>query len=262
MLTETEEKIRIDLLTPLTADFMLREDEWDDDMWGQEKEYPLIGEELVEYKDAIQEMVNRENTLGGENGKPCNLMQYFDDSPAITEKVESATVSVKEVGATLYGCTSLVLRDYLEAGEMRELCDYIKGQYSDGWGEGFEQRDIAVEGGTLNVHFWQSEGIFRFQEMMVQEPTRRKEAQDKRPPRPKLKLIGHDGNIFSILADARRLLKESGQGGKVDEMIKRVENSGSYYKALDIVSEYVETELSKPARKKERQKPEKEAPCR
>ena len=31
----------------------------------------------------------------------------------------------------------------LNEGEQAVLCDYISGQYSDGWGEGFEQRDIC-----------------------------------------------------------------------------------------------------------------------
>ncbi|MCO7109773.1 hypothetical protein NIA69_12315 [Gemmiger formicilis] len=47
----------------------------------------------------------------------------------------------------------------LNEGEQAVLCDYISGQYSDGWGEGFEQRDIRVEDGTLAVHFWQEDGF-------------------------------------------------------------------------------------------------------
>jgi hypothetical protein len=44
--------------------------------------------------------------------------------------------------------------------------EYITGQYSDGWGEGFEQRDIEVDGGVLNVHFWQPE---RFEMVPIAE---------------------------------------------------------------------------------------------
>ena len=61
--------------------------------------------------------------------------------------------------------------------------------------------------------------------------------------RPKLQLIGHDGNIFSIVADAGRLLSRNGQRKEADEMYDRVFQAGSYHEALGIISEYVETEL-------------------
>lgn len=32
--------------------------------------------------------------------------------------------------------------------------DWISGQNSDGWGEGFEQRPIDTEDGDLYVSFW------------------------------------------------------------------------------------------------------------
>lgn len=62
--------------------------------------------------------------------------------------------------------------------------------------------------------------------------------------KPKMKLLGEDGNIFAILGRARRLLRESGQSEQATEMTNRVHGSGSYEKALMIISEYVETELS------------------
>ena len=82
-------------------------------------------------------------------------MDYFDGSVAIKEKVVSAVPSVKESDGVLYGCTTLELKEYLETEELSELCEYLTGQYSDGWGEGFEQQEIQVDGGELHVHFWQ-----------------------------------------------------------------------------------------------------------
>ena len=59
-----------------------------------------------------------------------------------------------------------------------------------------------------------------------------------------MRLEGHDGNIFSILGRASRLLKGVGQKDQADEMFRRVTSSGSYEEALHIISEYVDTELS------------------
>ncbi len=249
---EQDEKIRMNLLTPLTADFMPEQSFWDsleedDEAWESEYDgFPLDGADLVQYQDAIQEMVDREYTVGSEGGNTCNLMDYFEGNPAIAEKVESAVVSVKAAEGELHGCTTLQLREPLEAGELAELCEYLTGQYSDGWGEGFEQRDIEVDGGTLNVHFWQSDDQFRFREAPVQEAVKNIETPEQMDSRPKLKLLGHDGNVFAIMGHASRLLRANGQGKEADEMIQRVHDSGNYYKALGIISEYVETELSVP----------------
>ena len=57
-------------------------------------------------------------------------------------------------------------------------------------------------------------------------------------------LVGQDGNVFSILARANKLLQENGQEPAAKEMIARVQKSENYYQALHIISEYVETELS------------------
>ncbi len=73
---------------------------------------------------------------------------------------------------------------------------------------------------------------------------------EKEPVRQKskMKLLGQDGNIFGILGRASLLLKRAGQSEQADEMYHRVTTCGNYYEALNIVSEYVETELSPPAK--------------
>jgi len=71
--------------------------------------------------------------------------------------------------------------------------------------------------------------------------------QKRLPQKPRMELLGQDGNIFGIMGRASHLLKQAGQYEKSDEMISRVNACGDYNKALSIISEYVETELSPPA---------------
>ena len=70
--------------------------------------------------------------------------------------------------------------------------------------------------------------------------------QEQRPQRPKMELLGQDGNIFAILGRDSALLKRAGMKDQADEMFQRVTASGSYEQALNIISEYVETELTSP----------------
>ena len=66
--------------------------------------------------------------------------------------------------------------------------------------------------------------------------------------KPKINLVGEDGNIFAILGRAGRALRQAGMADESKEMFDRVTQSGSYEEALRIVSEYVQTELSPPTR--------------
>ena len=62
--------------------------------------------------------------------------------------------------------------------------------------------------------------------------------------KPKMRLIGEDGNIFSILGRASKLLNRAGMKAQSEEMFRRVTASKDYNEALNIISEYVDTELS------------------
>ena len=64
------------------------------------------------------------------------------------------------------------------------------------------------------------------------------------PAKPSMQLLGHDGNIFSIMGTASQLLQMAGMHDQNKEMIDRVTSCGDYFKALNIISEYVDTELS------------------
>ena len=59
-------------------------------------------------------------------------------------------------------------------------------------------------------------------------------------------LVGHERQHFRHYGPRRKLLRENGQNAESLEMRRRVTHCDNYYKALGIISEYVETELSVP----------------
>ena len=203
---------------------------------------PLDGHDLLQYADAVDEAVKKD--IADFNG---DLMQYYHEDDSVRRKVVSAVPSVEIRGQKLCGCLTVELREPLNEGEQAALCDYVSGQYSDGWGEGFEQREIEVEDGKLYVHFWQEDGF------KMTPSFEKTQEQVQMTQRPKMKLLGEDSNIFAIMGRASLLLKNAGQSDKAKEMCDRVTASQSYSEALNIVSEYVETELSPtPAPKRDR----------
>ena len=219
--------------SPLTAEFFPDEPDWEDESYNEYEGYPMDGHDLLQYADAVDEAVKKD--IADFNG---DLMQYYHEDDSVRSKVVSAVSSVEICGNKLCGCMNVELREPLNEGEQAALCDYISGQYSDGWGEGFEQRDIRVDDGTLAVHFWQEDGFKMTPEREMQQESA------TRATRPKMKLLGEDGNIFAIMGRASRLLKDIGQSDKAKEMCDRVISCDSYQKALNIISEYVETELT------------------
>ena len=222
--------------SPLTADFFPNEPDYEDEFYDEYEGYPQDGHELLEYEAAIRDAVeNDTRDFGGD------LMQYYHEDDSVRRKVVRAVPTVDEVNGELVGSLWVDTDAPLTAEEQAVFCAYISGQYSDGWGEGFEQREIDVGDGKLYVHFWQDHDFELKRD--VPDMTEFKKLLN-RPKKPKMQLIGQDGNIFAIMGRASRLLKSSGQGDKAKEMRDRVMFCDSYQKALSIVSEYVETELS------------------
>ena len=228
--------MKMKFFSPLTAEFFPDEPDWEDESYNEYEGYPMDGHDLLQYADAVDEAVKKD--IADFNG---DLMQYYHEDDSVRSKVVSAVPSVEIRGNKLCGCLTVELKEALLDDEQTVLCNYISSQYSDGWGEGFEQRDIRVEEGTLAVHFWQDHDFELKRD--VPDMTEFKKLLN-RPKKPKMQLIGQDGNIFAIMGRASRLLKSSGQGDKAKEMRDRVMSCDSYQKALSIVSEYVETELS------------------
>jgi len=228
--------------SPLTADFFPNDTEDLDDDYSEYEGIPYTGKELTGYRDVIRDAIYEDvKDFYGD------LMRYYREDDSVRRKVVRAIPTVDEVNGELVGSLWVDTDAPLTAEEQAVFCAYISGQYSDGWGEGFEQRDIRVDDGTLAVHFWQEDG-FKMTPSFEEIPK-----PEKNSLRPKMQLIGQDGNIFAIMGRASRLLKSSGQGDKAKEMRDRVMSCDSYQKALNIISEYVETELSpKPTPKRDR----------
>ncbi len=133
---------------PLHCDLYERND------YGDLDEYPdeLGGREALEYADEISAAIEAyKMPEEAERG----LMHWYHENDGVNEKVHSAVFSVEERMDTLWGIVVAELKEELDAPEVQTLKDYLSGQASDGWGEGFEQREIKVEdGGELYVHLW------------------------------------------------------------------------------------------------------------
>jgi hypothetical protein len=72
------------------------------------------------------------------------------------------------------------------------------------------------------------------------KPSQRSEQRMSDKPKPKVRLVGQDGNVFNLLGICCRALKKADQHEKAQELQKRVLKCGSYEEALSIMLEYVE----------------------
>jgi hypothetical protein len=97
--------------------------------------------------EALEEMVKDFNE--------AELEQYIHD-----EKLKSVVTSIRMIVANPDSAIIEVntSRD-LDEKEKKQLLDYIDGQCSDGWGEGFEQQDFKLgKIGDFRIHTWTSKG--------------------------------------------------------------------------------------------------------
>ena len=82
-------------------------------------------------------------------------MAEYLDAGKVKEKVYKITPAVEMYNGKLLGVAKCLLTENLDAEELDSLKEYCVGQFSDGWGEGFEQREISTSDGNIYVHFWE-----------------------------------------------------------------------------------------------------------
>ncbi|WP_294855507.1 hypothetical protein [uncultured Oscillibacter sp.] len=125
--------------------------------WGDMDDYreDLSAGEVLEYEDEILALIQKEKLPSeGERG----LAVYLDDD--LSRKVYSINPTVEEWNGELWGVTEMQTHGTLSSSEFAELTEWLSSQFSDGWGEGLEQREIKVEDGELYLSFWDSSDRF------------------------------------------------------------------------------------------------------
>lgn len=125
--------------------------------WGDFENEPedLTSEELLEYEGELHTLIQKAQL-------PCEekhgLAIYLGE--ALSLKVSSIYPDVKEYSDKLWCVTEIKTHGALTPTEYAELTDWLTGQFSDGWGEGLEQREIEADDGELYVSFWNSDDRF------------------------------------------------------------------------------------------------------
>ena len=123
---------------------MLEDEEYDD-------EYEVGNPFLMDYKWDISELVEKE-----QDADLGDMKDYFYDDDNAQAKMVTARWDVAEKNGRLFGKVDFKLREPFTAEEKEKVREWVRGQNSDGFGEGLEQRPIETEDGDLYISMWNS----------------------------------------------------------------------------------------------------------
>ena len=134
---------------------------------GEENFDYLSGEDIPQYAQDINAAIQRdwEEMKMEEHGFMDSFLWGSRQAQvSVYEKVKSALPKIEVVNDKAYAVTECSITSALAADEVETLKDFFAGQYSDGWGEGFEQHAIQTEWGALYVCFWPDDFMIETEE--------------------------------------------------------------------------------------------------
>jgi len=105
------------------------------------------------YEDKIRDAIEKDMQCGGDT----DLAEYFHGIQSLQDKLLSVRFDVENVRNEIFGYIHVDTSEPLTDDEKEEIRDYCTGQASDGFGEGFEQRPVETDDGSLYISFWDSD---------------------------------------------------------------------------------------------------------
>lgn len=118
----------------------------------------VFSENYVGYDDEINDFI-RDDLNRDKGTVERGLAAYLYDEN-LGKKIYSIMPMVETRNGNLYGMAIVKSYGELDKTETADLVEYISGQFSDGFGEGLEQRPVMLDGDEVYISLWNSDDYF------------------------------------------------------------------------------------------------------